>query len=92
MVVLYRHQDRKRRKKKVRDQDTLRLLLQKAFIGIAILEDVVKEIAADKDEEVGATKDDIRDELLNRGINHPAGAADRMPSNNAYNSNGTEGF
>jgi hypothetical protein len=67
-------------------------LEQKAFVGIAILEDVVKEIAADKDEEVGAAKDNIRDELLNRGINNPAGAANRVPSDNAHNSNGTECF
>jgi hypothetical protein len=53
---------------------------------------VVKEIAADKDEEVGAAKDDIRDELLNRGINHPSGAANRVPSDNAHNSDGSEGF
>ena len=92
MVVLYRHQDGKRRKEKVRDQDTLRLLEQKAFVGIAILEDVVKEIAADEDEEVGAAKDDIRDELLNRGINHPAGATDRMAGDDAHNCDGAEGF
>ena len=92
MVALHGHQDRKRRKEKVRDQDTLRLLLQKAFVGIAIFEDVMKEIAANKDEEIGAAKDDIRDELLNRGINHPAGATDRMAGDDAHNCDGAEGF
>ena len=92
VVVLYRHQDRQSRKEKVRDQDTLRLLLQKAFVGIAILEDVVEEIAADKDEEVSAAKDDIRDELLDWRIYYPAGAADRMAGDDAHNCDGAEGF
>ena len=53
---------------------------------------MVEEVATDKNKEIGAAEDDVRDELLDWGINHPAGAADRMAGDDAHNGDCSEGF
>ena len=67
-------------------------MLQKAFEGVAVFENVVEEVATDEYEEIRATKDDVSDELFSSRVDYPAGAADAMSRNNAHNGNGTKGF
>jgi hypothetical protein len=92
VILFHSHQDWQNRQEKVWNENALRLLNQKAFVGIAILEDVVKEITTDEDEEVRPAKQQIRDELFGRRVDDPARATDGVPGNNTNNCNRTEGL